>query len=121
MISDAKAEALIRLLIAEGYTTDEIVDKFRVDGLAPTGHDRRHVAELIAAQRPHGQPPSLGRTADQVIDAIAARREPDGTMPTQAAVAEALGCSDRYVRHLVGPVGGWKAALALAETRSVEG
>jgi hypothetical protein len=59
-----------------------------------------------------------GRTRDEIIDAAIANREPDGTWPTQAAVAmsEALGIDPRRIRQLQGPRG-WKGILADAQAR----
>lgn len=42
-----KARTLIGLLLDAEYTNEEIVDRFRVDGLAPTLRDQRKVGELV--------------------------------------------------------------------------
>ncbi len=58
-----------------------------------------------------------GLTRDQIIDAAIANREPDGTWPKQAAVAEALRLADaRQIRNVQGPRG-WAGIIADALDR----
>ena len=58
-----------------------------------------------------------GLTRDQIIDAAIANREPDGTWPKQAAVAEALRLADaRQIRNVQGRRG-WPGIIADAKAR----
>ncbi len=58
-----------------------------------------------------------GLTREQIVDAAIANREPDGTWPKQAAVAEALRLADaRQIRNVQGQRG-WLGIIADAQAR----
>lgn len=61
-----------------------------------------------------GPPPGAGLTIDQVVDQVVAKRAPDGSWPTQEAVAESLDVTGRRLRQL----GPWRLILAIAAERT---
>jgi hypothetical protein len=62
-----------------------------------------------------GAPAGGGLTVETIIRAAIDQREPDGTWPTLAATAEALGKSVERVRQVARPAGGWRGILDAAE------
>jgi hypothetical protein len=79
----------------------------------------RDAADLNAARRDEGVPTALvpgapkgsGPSVDDVARVGEELRSPDGTAPTQEAVAERLGCSPRWVSSLCSPRGGYHAVV----------
>jgi hypothetical protein len=59
-----------------------------------------------------GPPPGQGLTVDQIVAAVLANERPDGSWPTQEAVAEVLNVSPRRVRQVACS---WTFILALAD------
>lgn len=76
--------------------------------------EERRVAaleRLADAQTRTGAPKGSGRTVDDVRSAGEAMREPDGTGPTEQAVAEALGVTPEWVSRLCRASGGYKKVV----------
>ena len=62
-----------------------------------------------------GAPAGGGLTVETIIRAAIDQREPDGTWPTLAATAEALGKSVERVRQVARPAGGWHGIIGAAK------
>jgi hypothetical protein len=85
------------------------------------GPDGQPVGPKLPAAEPMPTPPSRRGgpipSADsraRIVDEAIAGREPDGTWPTQSAVATALELTDRRIRQIQGPAG-WSGIIADAE------
>jgi hypothetical protein len=87
------------------------------DWLYEYRHGRRR-GELVPRLKA-GLSSGDGLTRDRVIEKVIANREPDGTWPTQPAVAEALGLEARRIRQVQGD-GGWQGILDDAARRISE-
>jgi hypothetical protein len=80
-------------------------------------HELRRIVAAWRARHPRGGAPAgTGLTVERVVAAVIERREPDGTWPTQATVAESLGVTDRRIRAIASPVGGWHEILERAKS-----
>jgi hypothetical protein len=89
------------------------------------GHPNLFVDARIVPGAPEGEmggarrPPLDGLTRERIVDAVIEGREPEGTWPTQSAVADALGYADsRRLRQVQGPRG-WAGILNDAEARLI--
>lgn len=69
---------------------------------------------LALERRRGGAPGGYGLRREAIVQAVVAKREPDGSWPTQQRVAEALGYSVERVKQTQGPRG-WAGILADAE------
>ena len=70
------------------------------------------LARAVAPRLRPGPVPDEHR--ERLIRLVLDLREPDGTWPTQEAVAAVRGCTTRWVQVVQGP-GGWAGILASAE------
>jgi hypothetical protein len=97
------------------WSDDRIVQAYPslfVDAsIVPTAGQSAHDA-AAPDDRPSrgGAPSGTGLTWDDVV-AKTAELWQTGDQPTAEAVAGELGCTDRYVRTLTKPHGGWSAVL----------
>jgi hypothetical protein len=71
-------------------------------------------SRLVNGPNRGGAPAGTGLTLTRLIVRINDLREPDGTPPTQEAVADDLGLSVRWLRRVASPAGGWASVIALA-------
>jgi hypothetical protein len=83
----------------------------------------RLAAELAEIEAPpigaasHGGPVPAGNSRERIVDEAIAQREPDGTWPTQVAVAGTLELTDRRIRQVQGKAG-WAGILEDAKVKA---
>jgi hypothetical protein len=70
-----------------------------------------------AAPARRGGPVPAADPRGRIVDEAIAQREPDGTWPTQATVAETLKLTDRRIRQVQGDAG-WAGILEDAEVKA---
>lgn len=90
------------------YLEDNIDFAYKVYEWFRAGMPAEGAAELSALAHRASGAQRLDRYARQTLEL----REPDGTWPTQDAVADALGITTRALRDR--QIGGWKAILSRA-------
>ncbi len=72
-----------------------------------TRQDQAEAARIVVGL----EPPSERVTVDDVRRTGDALREPDGSRPTLALVAERLGRSERWISKLCNPHGGYRQVV----------
>jgi hypothetical protein len=107
---ESEVEELRREVDDLGAYLEENIDfAYKVYAWFQAGMPEDGAAELSLLARKTGVARRLDRYARKALEL----REPDGTWPTQDAVADALGITTRALRD--GRIGGWAAILSRAD------
>jgi hypothetical protein len=106
-------EAAFAELVALGLSDEDIWSgHWRAEWRRPA--DRQELMSKLAAARRRGGPPVReGLTVEVLVATVRELTGPDGP-PTEAAMAESLGLSERWVRKVARRAGGWAEILRRA-------